>query len=61
MNTFKKMYVAPGTEVLGTKTEEFMIEIGSGNTSPEESDSHTNFFEEEDDFSLGKQRSLWDD
>ena len=61
MNTFTKMYVAPVTEIIEVDSKEIMIEIGSGNTSPEESDSNNSFFDEEDDYSLGQQRSLWDD
>ena len=61
MDTLKKMYVAPVAEILEIATDEMMIDIGSGNTSPEESDSNNNFIVEEDDYTLGKQRSLWDE
>lgn len=60
MNTFTKLYVAPVSEIVDGYSKEIMIEIGSGETSPEESDSNKSFFEEED-FSLGQQPNLWDD
>lgn len=36
-----------------------MIEIGSGETSPEESDANRGYIDTEDDY-LPRQKSLWD-
>ncbi len=61
MNTFKKSYVAPEVEIQKITTGELMIEIGSGNTSPEESDSNNSFFDEEENMDGFRSKNLWDD
>ena len=56
----KKMYVAPVTELLDNLCQPFMINIGSGETTPEESDANNSFFEDVDE---GKDHSfnVWDE
>ena len=44
----KNFYKAPVCEVQDMECGAFMIEIGSGNTSPEESDSNSFIFEEDE-------------
>ena len=56
----KKKYVAPETELCENFCQPFMINIGSGETTPEESDSNNSFFE---DVEEGNDHSfnVWDD
>ncbi len=61
MNTFKEKYTAPDAVILNVWSDKLMIEIGSGNTSPEESDTNTSFFDENEDDLFEKQTNLWDD
>ena len=61
MNAFKKTYVTPEVEVQQITTGELMIEIGSGNTSPEESDSNNSFFDDEEDMGGFHAKNLCDD
>lgn len=56
----KNYYVSPEAFIINVATGSFMIEIGSGNTSPEESDSNTIFFDDEGGESLPKAGNLWD-
>ena len=49
MTIKKKTYIAPVTELCENNCQSFMINIGSGETTPEESDSNVNFFNEEED------------
>ncbi len=58
--TKKTMYVAPVTELLENLCQPFMINIGSGETTPEESDSNVNFFNEEEDYGTHSV-NIWDD
>lgn len=57
----KKMYVAPVTELLENLCQPFMINIGSGETTPEESDSNVNFFNEEEEDYRTHSVNIWDD
>lgn len=61
MKKSKKHYQTPMTEVSELYPEKFMIEIGSGNTSPEESDTNASFFDQDDDYAEIRSRSLWDE
>lgn len=45
----KKKYDAPIIVVCDTSLQPFMIPIGSGETTPEDSDTNISFFEEEED------------
>ena len=55
------MYVSPAVEIQEITTGEVMIEIGSGDTSPEESDANKSFFDEDEGLNLTKTQNLWDD
>ena len=57
----KNFYEAPVCEIQDMECGAFMIEIGSGNTSPEESDSNSFIFEEDESEAPGRTRSLWDE
>ena len=57
----KKMYVAPVTELLDNFCQPFMINIGSGETTPEESDANVNFFNEEEEDYGTHSVNIWDD
>ena len=57
----KKFYVTPECEVQYIESKPFMIEIGSGNTSPEESDTNSSFFQEEETEDFYHTRSLWEE
>ena len=59
--TKKTMYVAPVTELLENLCQPFMINIGSGETTPEESDSNMSFFEEEGEDYGCSSVNVWDD
>ena len=60
MTIKKKTYVAPEAELCENFCQPFMINIGSGETTPEESDSNNSFFE---DVEEGNDHSfnVWDD
>ena len=60
-NTRKRNYRPPCIEVTAIEAGNLMVEIGSGNTTPEESDANTMFFEIEDEESSPKSPSLWDE
>jgi len=60
MRKKKMTYVAPITELCENFCQPFMINIGSGDTTPEESDSNTNFFDEEEDYG-SHSVNIWDD
>lgn len=60
-NSMKKPYMAPVCEAQGMECGAFMIEIGSGNTSPEESDTNSTSFQEEENEKLYHTHSLWDE
>ena len=45
--TIKKTYEYPETMVIKTSSQQLMINIGSGETTPEESDTNNSFFEDE--------------
>lgn len=57
----KKFYKAPVCDVQDLECGAFMIEIGSGNTSPEESDTNGSFFQEEESESFYHTHSLWEE
>ena len=61
MRNSRNTYLVPSTEIIDIQMDKFMIEIGSGETSPEESDTNRNIFEEEDELILRGSRNLWDD
>lgn len=56
----KKMYEAPVTEVFAISSLPLMIDIGSGQTTPEESDSNNSFFEDVEDGNAHN-FNLWED
>ena len=60
MTIKKKTYVAPEAELCENFCQPFMINIGSGETTPEESDANNSFFE---DVEEGKVHSfnVWDE
>ncbi len=58
--TNKKNYVAPVTEIHDIFPQPLMINIGSGETTPEESDANLDFFEEEESTG-GHSPNVWDD
>ena len=60
MTIKKKTYVAPEAELCENFCQPFMINIGSGETTPEESDANNSFFE---DVEEGKDHSfnVWDE
>ena len=58
--TKKTMYIAPVTEICENYSQPLMINIGSGETTPEESDSNVNFFNEEENYS-SRTFYGWDD
>ena len=47
--TIKKTYECPETMVIKTTSQPLMINIGSGETTPEESDSNAYFFDDDDE------------
>lgn len=49
MTIKRKTYVAPVTELCENYSQPLMIKIGSGETTPEESDSNEIFFDEEEE------------
>jgi hypothetical protein len=53
--------MVPVCDVHNLECGAFMIEIGSGNTSPEESDSNSFIFEEDESEGISHARSLWDE
>ena len=57
----KQNYQPPVIEVTPLGTENIMVEIGSGNTTPEESDTNGAFFDIEDEDMTPKSHSLWDE
>lgn len=59
--SMKNFYMAPVCEVHDLECGAFMIEIGSGNTSPEESDTNGSFFQEEESESFYRTRNLWEE
>ena len=56
----RKMYVAPITELYENYCQPLMINIGSGETTPEESDANKDFFEE-DENTCNHSLNVWDD
>ena len=56
----KKTYEAPMTEVVAISPLPLMINIGSGETTPEESDANNSFFEDVED-GCDQNFSIWDD
>ena len=58
--TIKKMYECPETMVFSTFSQPLMINIGSGDTTPEESDANIFSFEEEAEYG-SHSVNLWDD
>ena len=61
MTIKKKKYVAPEAELCENFCQPFMINIGSGETTPEESDSNMSFFEEEGEDYGCSSVNVWDD
>ena len=57
----KKHYVAPECVTFEIETNPYMIDIGSGDTSPEESDANVTLFEEDNNYSDHPSSNLWDD
>lgn len=60
MTIKKKKYVAPEAELCENFCQPFMINIGSGETTPEESDANVNFFDEEEE-NGSRSINIWDD
>lgn len=60
MTIKKKTYVAPEAELCENFCQPFMINIGSGETTPEESDANVNFFDEEEE-NGSHSINIWDD
>ena len=60
-NTRKRNYQPPYIEVTAIDAGNLMVEIGSGNTTPEESDANTMLFDMEDEENSPKSPSLWDE
>ncbi len=58
--TNKKTYVAPMTELCENCCQPFMIDIGSGETTPEESDAGMGIFEEDENYG-NHSVNVWDD
>ena len=58
--TIKKTYECPETMVIKTTSQPLMINIGSGETTPEDSDANTSFFEDDED-SGSHSINMWDD
>lgn len=58
--TFKKTYECPETMVINTTSQPLIINIGSGNTTPEESDVNTSFFEDEENYD-NPTFNVWDE
>ncbi len=56
----RKTYVAPLTELCENSCQPLMINIGSGETIPEDSDANVNFFDEDED-SGNHSTNVWDD
>lgn len=47
--TIKKTYECPETMVIKTTSQPLLINIGSGETTPEESDANNSFFENDEE------------
>ena len=58
--TFKKTYEYPETMVIKTTSQPLMINIGSGETTPEESDANNSFFDDDDEY-CSHSINVWDD
>ena len=58
--TIKKTYECPETMVYKTFSQPLMINIGSGETTPEDSDANTSFFEDDEDYG-SHSVNMWDD
>lgn len=58
--TNKKQYASPVTELCEFYSQPLMINIGSGETIPEDSDANVNFFDEEEN-SGSRTTNVWDD
>ena len=56
----EKKYVAPLTEICVNYCQPLMINIGSGETTPEESDANLDFLDEDEDYG-GHSLNVWDD
>ena len=59
-STIKKTYECPETMVIKTTSQPLMINIGSGETTPEDSDANTSFFEDDEDYG-SHSVNMWDD
>ena len=55
-----KTYECPETVVIKTTSQSLMINIGSGETTPEESDTNASFFEDDEEYG-GHSVNVWDD
>ena len=60
-NSRKQNYQPPYIEVTVIDTGSIMIEIGSGNTTPEDSDTNAVVFDIEEEENMPKSPSLWDE
>ncbi len=60
MTIKKKTYVAPEAELCENFCQPFMINIGSGETTPEESDANNSFFEDVEE-GKGHSFNVWDE
>ena len=58
--TIKKTYECPETMVIKITSQPLMINIGSGETTPEDSDANTSFFEDDEDYG-SHSVNMWDD
>ncbi len=47
--TIKKTYECPETMVIKTTSQPLLINIGSGETTPEESNANNSFFEDDEE------------
>ena len=58
--TIKNTYECPETMVIKITSQPLMINIGSGETTPEDSDANTSFFEDDEDYG-SHSVNIWDD
>ena len=58
--TIKKTYECPETMVIKITSQPLMINIGSGETTPVDSDANTSFFEDDEDYG-SHSINMWDD
>lgn len=59
--TEKKKYVAPLTELCENYCQPVMINIGSGETIPEDSDANVSIFDEDGEDYVNSSFNVWDE